>query len=148
MSEPDAMTQQVLAALPPSALDERMGIEVLEASAERVVARMPVEGNTQPFGLLHGGASCVLAETVGSVAANIHGAPTHVAVGIEISCSHHRGARSGFVTATATPAKAGRQVATYRIDIVDDEGLLVASARLTCLLRAREPGTAPGPAER
>lgn len=148
MSEPDAMTQQVLAALPPSALDERMGIEVLEASAERVVARMPVEGNTQPFGLLHGGASCVLAETVGSVAANIHGAPTHVAVGIEISCSHHRGARSGFVTATATPAKAGRQVATYRIDIVDDEGLPVASARLTCLLRAREPGTAPGTAER
>ena len=84
---------------------------------------MPVEGNTQPFGLLHGGASCVLAESVGSIAANIHGAPTHYAVGIEISCSHHSGARSGHVTATATPLKAGRQLATYNIEITDDAGL-------------------------
>lgn len=123
-----------------------MGIEVVEASAERVVARMPVQGNTQPFGLLHGGATCVLAESVGSIAATIHGAPTHDAVGIEISCSHHRGVRSGFVTATATPAKAGRQVATYTIEVVDHAGALVATARLTCLLlpkKTSEPA-APG----
>jgi len=137
------MTQEVLAHLPPAALDERMGIEIVEATHERVVGRMPVEGNTQPFGLLHGGASCVLAESVGSIAANIHGAPTHYAVGIEISCSHHSGARSGHVTATATPLKAGRQLATYQIAITDDAGSSVATARLSCLLRPRPAAEAP-----
>jgi len=144
-SAQDAVTtQQVLAHLPPSALDQRMGIEVVEATAERVVARMPVEGNTQPFGLLHGGASCVLAESVGSIAANVHGAPTHYAVGVEISCSHHRGARGGHVTATATPLRQGRQVATYHVEITDENGDSVATARLTCLLRPRESGDAAG----
>lgn len=128
-------TEDVLARLPKSPLEDRLGIEVVEATRERVVARMPVEGNTQPFGLLHGGANCVLAEAVGSLAATIHGYPTHVAVGVEISCSHHRGARSGHVTATATPLRAGRQVATYHVEITDDEGESVATARLTCLLR-------------
>jgi 1,4-dihydroxy-2-naphthoyl-CoA hydrolase len=137
MSEATPTPEQILAAIPPSALDLRMGIEVVEVSAERVVARMPVEGNTQPFGLLHGGASCVLAESVGSIAANVHGAPTHYAVGIEISCSHHSGARSGYVTATATPLKAGRQVATYHVEITDDAGTPVATARLSCMLRPR-----------
>jgi 1,4-dihydroxy-2-naphthoyl-CoA hydrolase len=146
MTEAVPSSEQILASMPPSALDERMGIEVIEASATRVVARMPVEGNTQPFGLLHGGASCVLAESVGSIAGNEHGAPTHYAVGIEISCSHHRGARGGFVTATATPARAGRQVATYLIEIVDDDGLPVATARLTCLLRPRDAGEPTAPA--
>lgn len=138
MTRVDPTTEQVLAALPPSALDERMGIEIVEATRERVVARMPVQGNTQPLGLLHGGASCVLAESVGSIAATIHAAPTHYAVGIEISASHHRGVRDGFVTATATPVRAGRQVATYGIEIVDDAGKPVATARLTCLLRPFE----------
>ena len=138
--------EDVLARLPPAALDSRMGIEIVEASRDRVVARMPVEGNTQPLGLLHGGASCVLAETAGSLAATIHGQPTHYAVGVEINCSHHRGARGGFVTATATAIKTGRQVATYHIEIVDDAGESVATARLTCLLRPMathepEPGS-------
>lgn len=140
MSE-EPTTEQTLAHLPPSALDRRMGIEVVEATRHRVVARMPVEGNTQPFGLLHGGASAVLAESVGSIAANIHGYPTHYAVGVEISCSHHRGVREGFVTATATPLRAGRQVATYHVEIVDDAGRQVATARLTCLLRPTQPGS-------
>lgn len=112
-----------------------MGIEVTEASLERVVARMPVEGNTQPFGLLHGGANCVIAESVGSIAATLHGSPTHYAVGVEINCSHHRGVREGWVTATATPIKVGRQVASFHIEITDDAGASVATARLTCLLQ-------------
>lgn len=132
------MTQQVLDSMPPSALDQRMGIEVVEATRDRVVGRMPVAGNTQPFGLLHGGASCVLAESLGSIAANIHAFPTHYAVGVEISCSHHRSARSGYVTGTATELRAGRQVATYHIEITDDDNRSVATARLTCLLRPRE----------
>jgi uncharacterized protein (TIGR00369 family) len=130
--------EPMMAHLPTSALDERMGIEVLEVSRQRVVGRMPVAGNTQPFGLLHGGASCVLAESLGSIAANVHGWPTHHAVGVEISCSHHRGVRDGFVTATATPLRAGRQVASYHIEIVDDAGRSVATARLTCLLRPND----------
>lgn len=142
----EVTTEAVLAAMPPSALDERMGIEVVQAAADRVVARMPVEGNTQPFGLLHGGASCVLAESVGSIAANIHGAPTHYAVGVEINCSHHRGARSGFVTAVASPIRTGRQVATYHVEITDDAGQSVATARLTCLLRPVDSDDALGPA--
>jgi uncharacterized protein (TIGR00369 family) len=137
MSDAMPTPQEILAAIPPAPLDQRMGIEYVEATVERVVARMPVEGNTQPFGLLHGGASCVLAESVGSIAANIHGAPTHYAVGIEVSCSHHSGARSGHVTATATPLKTGRQLATYNIEITDDAGSPVATARLSCLLRPR-----------
>ena len=138
MSDATPTPQEILAAIPPAPLDQRMGIEYVEATVERVVARMPVEGNTQPFGLLHGGASCVLAETTGSLAATIHGYPTHVAVGVEISCSHHRGVRGGDVTATATPLRAGRQVATYHVEITDDENRSVATARLTCLLRPRE----------
>src|SRR3954470_16019053 len=93
------------------ALGERMGIELTEASPERVVATMPVEGNTQPYGLLHGGASCALAETVGSVGAVLHAGPGARAVGIEINATHHRSARSGRVTAVATPLHLGRTVA-------------------------------------
>ncbi|MGA7689908.1 MAG: PaaI family thioesterase [Jiangellales bacterium] len=148
MSDATPTPEQILAAIPPSDLDQRMGIEVVEATRERVVARMPVAGNTQPFGLLHGGASCVLAESAGSIAANIHGAPTHYAVGIEISCSHHSGARSGYVTATATPLKTGRQLATFHIEIIDDESSPVATARLSCLLRPLSSGGAAEPAAR
>jgi 1,4-dihydroxy-2-naphthoyl-CoA hydrolase len=128
---------------PPAPLDQRMGIEYVETGPERVVARMPVEGNTQPFGLLHGGASCVLAESVGSVAANLHGAPDRYAVGVDINATHHRGVRSGHVTAVATPAHLGRSSASYEIVITDDEGRRVCTARLTCFLRPIEPGPAP-----
>ncbi|GII86300.1 hypothetical protein Ssi03_42900 [Sphaerisporangium siamense] len=116
-------------------LVERMGIEFLEAAAERVVARMPVEGNTQPYGLLHGGASCVLAETVGSTGAALHAGPGRIAVGIEINATHHRSARSGHVTGVATLLHGGRSLATYDISITDDEGRLVCTSRLTCMLR-------------
>ena len=120
-------------------LAETMGIEITEASAERMVGRMPVAGNRQPFGLLHGGASVVLAETLGSIAANLHSGPERVAVGIEISATHHRSATSGHVTGTATALSLGRSLATYEIVVVDDEGRRVSTTRLTCMLRDR-PG--------
>ncbi|MEV6103365.1 hotdog fold thioesterase [Streptomyces sp. NPDC051940] len=116
-------------------LGERMGLKVLEASAERVVGTLPVEGNTQPYGLLHGGASAVLAETLGSVGAMLHGGPSKVAVGVDLNCTHHRGVRSGLVTGTATPLHRGRSTATYEIVVTDEEGRRVCTARLTCLLR-------------
>jgi 1,4-dihydroxy-2-naphthoyl-CoA hydrolase len=121
-------------------LPGRMGIKVLEASARRVVGTMPVAGNIQPYGLLHGGASCVLAETIGSLAAALHAGLGRVVVGIEISATHHRGAREGEVTAVATLAHGGRTLATYDIVITDMAGHRVCTSRLTCLIRDQVPG--------
>lgn len=121
--------------VPVGAMAERMGIRLIEAAAGRSVATMPVEGNTQPFGLLNGGASMALAETVGSVAANLHAGPGRYAVGIEISGSHHKSATSGSVTGTATLLSAGRTLATYEVVITDESGARLCTARLTCLLR-------------
>lgn len=120
-------------------LAETMGITIVTATVERMVATMPVEGNRQPYGLLHGGASAVLAETVGSVAAALHAGPDRIAVGIELSCTHHRAARSGTVTAVATPLSLGRTLATYEIAISDDADRRVCTARLTCLVRDAPP---------
>lgn len=121
-------------------LSERMGMEFLEAAPERTVARMPVAGNTQPYGLLHGGASAALAETVGSVAAALHAGPGRIAVGVDLSATHHRAVRRGWVTGTATPLSLGRSVASYEIVVRDEEGNRVCTARLTCMLRDRPPG--------
>lgn len=121
--------------LGPGALGERMGIRLVSASAEEVVATMPVEGNTQPYGLLHGGASVVLAETVGSIAAALHAGPSRVAVGIEIGATHHRAATSGTVTGVATPVHRGGTLATYDIVISDERDRRVCTARITCILR-------------
>jgi uncharacterized protein (TIGR00369 family) len=121
-------------------LGRRMGIRILEASSEKVVGTMPVEGNTQPYGLLHGGASAVLAETLGSVGAMLHGGPSKIAVGVDLNATHHRGMRSGMVTGTATPVHRGRSSATYEVVIMDDEsGKRVCTARLTCMLRPAAP---------
>ena len=116
-------------------LGNRMGVRIVEASAERVVGTMPVEGNTQPYGLLHGGASAVLAETLGSVGSMLHGGSRKIAVGVDLNCTHHRGVRSGLVTGVATPVHRGRSTATYEVVISDEAGRRVCTARLTCLLR-------------
>jgi 1,4-dihydroxy-2-naphthoyl-CoA hydrolase len=121
-------------------LGERMGIEFLEASPERVVGRMPVAGNTQPYGLLHGGASVVLAETLGSIAAVLHAGEGRIAVGVDINATHHRAARSGFVTGVATPLSLGKTLATYEIVITDDNDNRVCTSRITCLIRPKPPG--------
>ncbi|MFI7100325.1 PaaI family thioesterase [Streptomyces sp. NPDC050161] len=120
-------------------LGRRMSVQVLEAAPDRVVGTMPVEGNTQPYGLLHGGASAVLAETLGSVGAMLHGGPGKLAVGVDLNCTHHRGARSGLVTGIATPVHRGRSTATYEIAISDEQHKRVCTARLTCMLRDADP---------
>ncbi len=123
---------------PVGELADSMGIRITELSAERTVATMPVIGNRQPLGLLHGGASALLAETVGSVAAHLSAGPGRFAVGIELNISHHRSATDGTVTATATAVQLCKTLATYAVEIVDDRGRRISTARLTCLLRDEE----------
>ena len=118
------------------ALDAKLGTTVLEASAERLVATMPVAGNTQSFGLLHGGASAALAEALGSWGAVIHAGPGRTAVGVDLNVTHHRAVTGGTVTATATPLHRGRTTATYQVVLTDDRGRRVCTARMTCVLRA------------
>ena len=113
---------------------ERMGIEITDVTAERATGTMPVEGNTQPYGLLHGGASAVLAETLGSFAAAAHAGPDRAAVGVELSATHHRSARSGTVTGTARALHLGRSLATYEVVVEDEDGRRLCTARLTCML--------------
>ena len=123
--------------LAPGTLAERMGIKIVSVAVKpvvRVEATMPVAGNIQPYGLLHGGASCVLAETIGSLGAVLHAGPGRIAVGIEINATHHRAARDGLVTAVATLAHGGRTLATFDIVITDEDGRKVCTSRLTCLV--------------
>lgn len=115
-------------------LMEHMGIVITELVPGRVAASMPVAGNTQPYGLLHGGASAALAETVGSYAANLHAGPGYAAVGVELNCTHHRAVKSGSVHAVATPLHEGRTMATYEIVIVDDDDHRICTSRLTCYI--------------
>lgn len=116
-------------------LAERLGIEFVELTKERLVATMPVAGNTQPAGLLHGGASVALAETLGSIGAALHAGPGRLVVGVDINATHHRGVRSGTVTGTAQPLHLGRTTAAYEIVITDEEGRRVCTSRITCLIR-------------
>ena len=118
----------------------RMGIEIVTATAEQVVGTMPVAGNTQPYGLLHGGASCVLAETLGSLGAALHSGPDRLAMGIEISATHHRAASAGVVTGVATRLHGGRTTATYEVVLRDEQGRRLCTSRLTCLITDRLPG--------
>jgi len=113
----------------------KMGIEFLELSADHSVARMPVEGNTQVIGLLHGGAHVVLGESLGSVSSAIHAGPGRYAVGIEINATHSRSITSGFVTATCTALVLGRTLATHEIVVRDDDGRRLSTIRMTNMLR-------------
>jgi 1,4-dihydroxy-2-naphthoyl-CoA hydrolase len=121
-------------------LNTRMGIRIVDWTPERMVATMPVAGNRQPYGLLHGGASCVLAETLGSTAAARNARPGRFPVGVEINASHHRAATSGTVTAVCTPLHVGGSLATFMVEITDEDGRRVCTARLTCAYLERRPG--------
>ncbi len=122
-------------------LHTRMGIEITRWDVQEMVGTMPVKGNRQPFGLLHGGANAVLAELLGSVAATMHAASFgSVALGLELSCTHHRAAREGVVTGVCRPLHLGRSTATFEIVISDEEGRRTCTARLTCIIRAKAPG--------
>lgn len=118
------------------ALGIKMGIEIIEASPQRLVATMPVEGNTQPIGLLHGGASVVLAETLGSVGTALHAGPTRMSVGVDINATHHKSATSGVVTAVATALSLGKTLCSYDVVITNDKGERTCTARITCLILA------------
>ncbi|HEY7718862.1 MAG TPA: hotdog fold thioesterase, partial [Pedococcus sp.] len=122
------------------ALAETMGIRFTEVTPQRLTATMPVEGNTQPYGLLHGGASAALAETIGSMLAVLLAGEGRVAVGIALNAIHHRAVREGTVTATAHPLHAGRTTATLAIEVTDEQDRRVCSATLVCQLRDAPPG--------
>jgi 1,4-dihydroxy-2-naphthoyl-CoA hydrolase len=118
------------------ALGERMGLQIVESSPDRVVGTLPVEGNTQPYGILHGGASAMLAEQLGSIGAHLHAGPGRIAVGVELNASHHRAVSSGTITGVATAITRGGTLASYEIVITDDQGRRVCTARLACVIRA------------
>jgi uncharacterized protein (TIGR00369 family) len=118
-------------------LAEKMGIELLELSAERAVATMPVAGNTQPLGVLHGGAHVVLAESLGSFAANVWAHPNKVAVGIEVNASHSRSVSEGKVTAVCTAINLGKTLTVHEIAVSDDQGRRLSTVRITNFLREK-----------
>lgn len=118
-----------------SALDEKMGLEFLQISGERTVGRMPVTGNTQPFGFWHGGASCVLAETLASVAAYAAIGSEGAVFGVDINATHHRPAREGWITGTAQAVYLGGRLATYEVTLDNDAGERVSTARVTVVLQ-------------
>lgn len=120
---------------PAGTLGQKMGIEVLEISPERTVGRMPVEGNTQPYGILHGGAHLVLAESLGSMSAHLHAGEGRYAVGIEINATHSRSVTSGWVTGTCTAISLGRTLTVHEIVMTDDDGNRLSTVRMTNLLR-------------
>jgi uncharacterized protein (TIGR00369 family) len=126
------------------AMMERLGIEWLEVSPERVVARLPVRGNTQPYGILHGGATAALCETVGSVGTAVAAGVERLPVGIELNVNHLRSVSDGWITATGVPVQVGNRVAVWEMRVRDDGGRLIAVGRLTLLLTQDGGGAPPG----
>jgi 1,4-dihydroxy-2-naphthoyl-CoA hydrolase len=118
---------------------EKLGLEFLEAGPERVVARIPIQGNTQPYGILHGGATASLCETVASYGAALSAGPERVVVGMELNVNHLQAVDAGHVTATGTPVHVGRTTAVWDMKVRDDPGRLVAVGRLTLLIREPRP---------
>ena len=121
-------------------LIEKLGLEFMEVSPERMVARMPVAGNTQPYGLLHGGATAALCETVASLGTAVVLGPDHLVMGIELNVNHIRPVREGHVTATGVPLHIGRSTAVWNMEVRDDQERLVAVSRLTLAIRDRPDG--------
>jgi uncharacterized protein (TIGR00369 family) len=117
-------------------LDIKMGIEMLEMSPLKLVARMPVEGNQQAVGLLHGGANVVIAESLGSIGTALFAGLSRRIVGIDINATHHKSATSGYVTAVATPITLGKTLCVYEIVITNEKGDRTCTARITCLILA------------
>jgi uncharacterized protein (TIGR00369 family) len=135
MTQPDYL--QLIRERGSGALDKKMGIEIIEASPERLVGTMPVEGNTQPVGLLHGGANVVLAESLGSIGTQLHAGADRRIVGVDINATHHKSAISGVVTAVATAISLGRTMCSYEVVITNEAGERTCTARITCLILAQ-----------
>jgi len=119
----------------PGTLIERLGITLVQLSADTVVGTMPVDGNRQVYGLLHGGASAALAETLGSLGAMVHAGEGSTAVGVDLNITHHRAVSDGVVTGVATALHRGRTVATYAVSVTDQENRVVATARISCVVK-------------
>lgn len=119
-----------------STMVDHIGIEFTEITPNSLKARMPVDHRTkQPYGILHGGASAALAETVASVAANMTlNTEEKIAVGLDINTSHLKMAKSGFVTAEATPIQLGKKIQVWQVKAFNDEGDLVSLSRLTVMV--------------
>jgi len=116
-------------------LTRKLGIELLEISATKSVARMPVEGNRQVVGILHGGAHVVLGETLGSMSAAVHAGPGRYVVGIDINATHTKSVSSGWVTGTCTAISLGRTICVHEIVMTNDAGERLSTVRITNLLR-------------
>jgi len=114
-----------------------LGIEFLEVGDDFITARVPVDARTcQPFGLLHGGVSVVLAETLGSCAANFACPTGHQAVGLDINANHLKGVRSGWVTGITRPVHIGRTTQVWQIDMRNEAGQLTCTSRITMAVLA------------
>ena len=119
-------------------LSEKMGIEYHQLSAERSIATMPAEGNTQSLGIVHGGAYVVLGEGLGSISANIHAGEGRVAVGIEVNATHTGSATSGYITAECKAIHLGRNLTVHEIVCTDEQGRRLSTVRLTNYIKERK----------
>ena len=135
--EPGAL--EALTGFSAGTLIERIGVEFLEFARERIVARIPVQGNTQPYGLLHGGATAALLETIGSLGTALLVGPDVLVTGIELNVNHIRAVRDGHATAVGTPLHVGRTTAVWDFRVRDDQDRLTAAGRLTLAIRPIEP---------
>lgn len=133
----DPVMREILERTHGGELAVKMGIEFLEVSADYSVARMPVAGNTQVVGLLHGGAHVVLGESLGSISSAIHAGPGRYAVGIEINATHSRSVTEGWVTGTCRAVNLGRTLATHEIAMTDEQGRRLSTVRMTNMLLDR-----------
>jgi uncharacterized protein (TIGR00369 family) len=121
------------------ALAEKMGMRFEEFAIDRAVATMPVEGNTQPVGLMHGGAYVVLAESLGSMSANLYAGPGRLAVGVDINATHTRSATSGRVRGVCTPIHLGRSMTVHEIAVFDEQGRRLSTVRITNMIKDDPP---------
>jgi 1,4-dihydroxy-2-naphthoyl-CoA hydrolase len=132
---PQALDLEVMAGRSAGPLSEKMGIQFHKLSAEHSIATMPVEGNTQSFGVVHGGAYVVLGEGLGSISANIHAGTDRNAVGIEINATHTGSATKGFVTGECRAIHLGRTLTTHEIVVTDEVGRRLSTIRITNLIK-------------
>jgi uncharacterized protein (TIGR00369 family) len=134
MTQPDYLA--IIRERGSGALDKKMGIEITEASLTRLVATMPVDGNTQPMGILHGGANVVLAESLGSIGTQLNAGENRRIVGVDINATHHQATATGVVTGVATAVSIGKTVCCWNIVITNEDGVRTCTARITCLILA------------
>jgi uncharacterized protein (TIGR00369 family) len=125
----------------PTGVHEALGIEVVSAAPHEVIVRVPVTHRVhQPYGILHGGVSALIAESAASIGGAVSVGPGKIVVGTELNCSHLRSVRSGVITATARPIRTGRTVHVWGIDITDEDGTMICIAR--CSLAVLDAPTA------